>query len=84
MKKSVISLIFFLLPIILAFVIGSFSCKAALLFYSLYSVGMYIHLTVTTLGNAFLAREINIGVDLFWKMFFMFSASICFAIFYVL
>ena len=58
------------------------SLKCSLLFYGLYSLGMYLHITVTTLSNAFIGREINSKGDLFWKIVFVILASLCLSVSY--
>lgn len=59
-------------PLLFAIIMWIFvSFKAFLLFYGLFSLGMYLHITVTTLTNAFVGREINVKGDIFWKMLFL-------------
>lgn len=59
------------------------SLKCCLLFYGLYSLGMYLHITITTLSNAILGREINVSGDLFWKALFLISSCLCLSLFLV-
>ena len=59
------------------------SLKGGLLFYGLYSLGMYFHITITTLSNAFVGREINEKGDLFWKIVFLISFCLCLTLFFV-
>lgn len=64
------TLIFF--PLMVAIILWvSLGFKSFLLFYGLYSLGMYIHITITTLTNAFIGRDINMKGDVFWKMTFL-------------
>lgn len=53
-----------------------------LLFTAIYSLGMYIHITATTLSNSFIGREINVNGDTFWKMVFLIVSSFSFAVFF--
>lgn len=59
------------------------SFKCALLFYGIFSLGMYFHITVTTLSNAFIGRGINVSGDVFWKMLFLIISCLCLSIFFV-
>ena len=58
-----------------------FSFKICLLFYSLFSLGMYIHISITTLSNAFIGREVNVNGDVFWKMLFLLIFCLTMALF---
>lgn len=58
-----------------------FSFKICLLFYSLFSLGMYIHISITTLSNAFIGREVNVSGDVFWKMLFLLIFCLTMALF---
>lgn len=57
--------------------------KCGLLFYGLYSLGMYLHITITTLSNALIGRDINISGDLFWKAIFLISFCLCLSLFFI-
>ena len=59
----------------------TFSFKTCLLFYSLFSLGMYIHISITTLCNAFIGREVNVSGDVFWKMLFLIIFCLTMALF---
>lgn len=59
------------------------SFKCFLLFYGLYSLGMYLHITATTLSNAFIGRNIDTGNDLFWKIVFLIISCVCLSVFFV-
>lgn len=61
-----------------------FSLKIGLLFYGLFSIGMYIHITMTTLAVVLAGREINSDGDTFWKMLFLFLSCLSFALFYAI
>lgn len=58
-----------------------FSFKIFLLFYGLFSLGMYIHISITTLSNAFIGREVNVSGDVFWKMLFLLIFCLTMALF---
>ena len=58
-----------------------FSFKICLLFYGLFSLGMYIHISITTLCNAFIGREVNVSGDVFWKMLFLIIFCLTMALF---
>ena len=78
--KNVLFVIPFCIALILWFAI---SMKCALLFYGLYSFGMYIHITLTTLSNALIGREFNVSGDLFWKCVFLISFCLCLTLFFI-
>ena len=61
-----------------------FSLKIGLLFYGLFSIGMYIHITMTTLAVVLAGRKINSDGDVFWKMLFLILSCLCFALFYAI
>lgn len=64
--------ILIVVPVCIALVLWiAFSFKTCLLFYGLFSLGMYIHISITTLCNAFIGREVNVSGDVFWKMLFL-------------
>lgn len=65
---------------VLLWIILSFKC--AILFYGIVNLGMYMHLTITTLTNAFIGREINTKGDVFWKTLFLTIGCVCLAIFF--
>lgn len=58
------------------------SLKWCLLFYGMYSFGMYFHITITTLSNAFIGRDINMSGDLFWKIVFLILGCLCLTLFF--
>lgn len=60
------------------------SLKIGLLFYALFSIGIYIHITMTTLAVVLAGREINSDGDVFWKMLFLTLSCLCFALFYAI
>ena len=61
-----------------------FSFKACILFYGLFSLGMYIHISITTLCNAFIGQEINVKGDVFWKMLFLIIFCLTMTLFLVI
>ena len=75
--------ILIVVPVCIALVLWiAFSFKCCLIFCGLYSLGMYLHITVTTLSNAFIGREINSNGDLFWKMLFLIIFCLTTALFF--
>ena len=74
--------ILIVVPVCIALVLWiAFSFKCCLIFYGLYSLGMYLHITVTTLSNAFIGREVNVSGDVFWKMLFLIIFCLTMALF---
>jgi hypothetical protein len=81
MKKFLNNLLFvvpFFMALLLWLTIG---LKCALLFYGGYSVGMFFHITVTTLSNALIGQDINVNGDLFWKGIFLILSCLCLSLF---
>lgn len=78
------------LGLIVAFIISCvavtnlFGLQALVLVISIFSLFMFINLTVTTLGNAFIGREIRMNYDIFWKLLFMMISSLGFGIFFTM
>ena len=58
------------------------SFKSMLLTIGILTLLSYINITITTLGNAFIGRDINMSYDIFWKMLFIFITSLCFGIYF--
>ena len=58
------------------------SFKSMLLTIGILTLLSYINITITTLGNAFIGRDINLNYDIFWKMLFIFITSLCFGIYF--
>lgn len=56
--------------------------KSVLLTIGILTLLSYINTAITTLGNAFIGRDININYDIFWKMLFIFISSLCFGIYF--
>lgn len=73
---------FYLISLIILGLMASISYKTFVLYVSIASLFMYIHITVTTLSNALVARDINSKGDLFWKLLFMTVSTIGFSIFF--
>jgi len=78
-----INILFFIPAIIFLILWLCVSIKVGVLFYGLYSIGMYIHITITTLTNAFVGRELNSHGDLFWKMAFLIIGCLCLTLFFI-
>ena len=78
------------LGLVVAFIMGCiavtnlFGLQALILVISIFSLLMFITLTVTTLGNAFIGREIRMNYDIFWKLLFMMISSLGFGIFFMM
>ena len=71
-------------PVCIALILWwAVSLKCGLLFYGIFSMGMYLHITVTTMSNAFMGRDINVDGDLFWKTCFLIISCLCLSIFFV-
>lgn len=58
------------------------SFKAALLAMSLFSLLMWLNVTFTTLGKAFIGRDVDVNYDVFWKILFIILASAGFGIYF--
>lgn len=56
--------------------------KSVLLTIGILTLLSYINTAITTLGNAFIGRDINMSYDIFWKMLFIFTTSLCFGIYF--
>lgn len=69
-----------LLIIILIWVFIGF--KSVLLTIGILTLLSYINTAITTLGNAFIGRDINMSYDIFWKMLFMFITAVCFGVYF--
>lgn len=71
---------FLLLVVIILWISVGF--KGALLTASIFCLLMYINTTLTTLGNAFIGRDIDTNYDIFWKIFFIILSSVGFGIYF--
>ena len=58
------------------------SFKASLLMLSVFSLLMFINVSLTTLGNAFIGRNIKMNYDIFWKMLFIILSSVGFGLYF--
>ena len=56
--------------------------KAALLAMSLFCLLMWVNILFTTLGNAFMGKDIDVNYDIFWKILFIILASVGFGIYF--
>ena len=82
---KILNKVLLVLPLIISVILWyTFSFKTGLLFYGLFSLGMYIHISITTLCNAFIGREINVSGDVFWKMLFLIIFCLTIALFLVI
>lgn len=86
MKEKIINnigKIILLIVILIAIFMWIFiSFKSMLLTIGILTLLSYINITITTLGNAFIGRDINLNYDIFWKILFSFIISICFGIYF--
>lgn len=71
-----------ILPFVIFLLLIICSIKTSILFCSIYSLGMYVHISITTLCNAFIGKEVNTQGDMFWKMFFLIVFALSFTIFF--
>lgn len=58
------------------------SLKCAILTLGILLLLSYINIATTTLGNAFIGRNIDTNYDIFWKMLLILFSSICFGIYF--
>lgn len=58
------------------------SLKCAILTLGILSLLSYINIATTTLGNAFIGRNIDTNYDIFWKLLFMFITAVCFGVYF--
>lgn len=56
--------------------------KSVLLTIGILTLLSYINTSLTTLGNAFIGRDINMNYDIFWKLLFMFITAVCFGVYF--
>lgn len=81
-KPNYWGLLIMFVPILIGIIFGlAISAKAFWLFSSLYCMGMYSHISLTTLSNALLGRVINSVTDVFWKLFFILGGCISITLF---
>ena len=83
-KMRHINKIFYTISLAILIVMCIISYKAFILFVSITSLLMYLHLTVTTLSNALVARDFDSKGDLFWKLLFMTISAIGFSIYFTI
>ena len=83
-KMRHINKIFYTIYVAILIVMAIISYKAFILFVSITSLLMYLHLTITTLSNALVARDFDSKGDLFWKLLFMTISAIGFSIYFTI
>ena len=83
-KMRHINKIFYTISLAILIVMGIISYKGFTLFVSITSLLMYLHLTITTLSNALVARDFDSKGDLFWKLLFMTISAIGFSIYFTI
>lgn len=71
-----------IIPLILMIYLGSW--KSLAFVGGLGCLLMFVNISLTTLGNAFIGRNIDMTFDIFWKIFFIVMSSICFGIYIAL
>lgn len=84
MKGKTLIFLFLIAPLLLSLIILIFSLKGCLLFYGLFNLGLYIHITITTLSNALLGKGISAKVDILWKLVFLFITCFCLTLFFII
>ena len=77
-----ILLIFFISVFIILWM--GFSIKTSILYFSLFTLLMWLNITLTTLGNAFIGRDIDINYDIAWKITLIVLSSIGFSIYFTI
>ena len=86
MKEKIINnsgkIILLIVTLIAIFMWIFIGFKSMLLTIGILTLLSYINITITTLGNAFIGRDINLNYDIFWKILFSFIISICFGIYF--
>ncbi len=80
MMSYLILFLAFVVAIVASAVYISF--KASLLMLSVFSLLMFINVSLTTLGNAFIGRNIKMNYDIFWKMLFIILSSVGFGLYF--
>ena len=63
---------------------GIVGLKCLLLTIGIFSLLFYINIVTTTLGNAFIGRDIDMNYDIFWKILFIIISSLSFGIYFSL
>ena len=58
------------------------SLKCALLTLGILTLLSYINIATTTLGNAFIGRNIDTNYDIFWKLLLILISSVCFGVYF--
>lgn len=74
--------IFYLVSLLLMIAMSIISYKTFVLYISISSLFMYLHITTTTLCNALVARDFDSKGDLFWKLLFIVVSTVGFSIFF--
>lgn len=77
-----ILLIVVLVPIILIGILSNI--RTLLLTIGIFSLLFYLNIALTTLGNAFIGRNINPNYDIFWKILFIIISSCCLSLFFTI
>lgn len=81
-KKKLGIILFTIIIFVLLLISIFFHIKVLLLSMAIFSLLFYFNISLTTLGNVFIGRDINPNYDIFWKILFMLIASILFGIYF--
>ena len=82
-KTNIIWKICFVLIAIIVTLLWVFiGFKSVLLSVGIFSLMFYINIATTTLGNAFIGRNIDPNYDIFWKIFFIVVTALSFGIYF--
>jgi len=82
MRDNFGSILFAFMSIICIVLWATIGLKAFLLTFSLFCLLMWFNITFTTLGNAFIGRDIDVNYDIFWKLLFIILASAGFGVYF--
>lgn len=74
--------LFYTISLIIMAVMSMISYKTFVLYIAISSLLMYLHVTISTLSNALVARDFDSKGDLFWKLLFMTVSAISFSLFF--
>jgi len=74
--------LFYTISLIIMAVMSMISYKTFVLYIAISSLLMYLHVTISTLSNALVARDFDSKGDLFWKLLLMTVSAISFSIFF--
>ena len=82
MQKNFTIIFFSIVMAVMIFFAIVFDIKTSFLWLSIISLLMYLHITATTLCNILTTNGTSKNTEVVWQLFFIFSASISFSVFY--